>query len=150
MITSPSPNKNGPEKSNPIQQWLRWERTPPNITENPFYPTTAIIQNLGRSTTNEKPPRTSFVSLGTASHTETKSIIQSMVKPVSSKQMHRLRHSSSSFLLSYIGRSNLLKHVWALGKALSPFVTDCSENARKLPSLLCRINSRCQHARSEH
>lgn len=47
MITSPSPNKNGPEKSNPIQQWLRWERTPPNITETPFYPTTAIIQNFG-------------------------------------------------------------------------------------------------------
>lgn len=32
----------------------------------------------------------------------------------------------------------MLKHVCARGKALSLFVMDWSENARKLPSLLCR------------
>lgn len=63
--------------------------------------------------------------------------LQSMVKPVSSKQMQRPRHSSSSFFVSYMGRSSLLKHVWALGKALSLFVMDCTENDLKLPSLLC-------------
>lgn len=74
---------------------------------------------------------------------------QSIVKPVSSKQMHNPRHSSSSFLVSYKGRSSLLKHVCARGKALSLLVMDCSENARKLPSLLCdRLKQKYDRAKS--